>query len=285
MDLKNGNSTMSVNERGEVTSYVYGNDQFMWCGDAKYWDWHSPTLFPYCGRIKDKKAFFNGVEYTGLNIHGFARNLIHTVKKSGEKYCVVTVSATEETKKLYPYDFSLDTEYTLWENGYNVRFTVKNNGEGEMPFCIGSHPALMLPGKLEDCDLIIEGTQNALYYAADENGLFRGDLVLGQVNGNVYSLSFDPFRRGGMIFPALENRKSFSVKDRTTGKGFKVTFDDFPVCVLWMPSADCPFICVEPWCGLPDNSFTDGNFVKKNFVKILDKGEYVTLQYSIEPIK
>ena len=109
-------------------------------------------------------------------------------------------------------------------------------------------------------------------------------MLLGRADGDKVPLDFDLFLKHGVLFHELGEKKAFSVIDRTTGRGFKIKCDQFPACVLWMPSEDCPFICVEPWHGLPDHPETDGNFEDKAFLITINPGEEHTLSYTFEAI-
>ena len=47
MKLSNGIITVEVAPHGaELVSLVKGRREYMWCGDAQYWNRHAPILFP-----------------------------------------------------------------------------------------------------------------------------------------------------------------------------------------------------------------------------------------------
>lgn len=274
-----------TNSNGEMTSFKHNGKEYLWDGNPAFWNGQAPTLFPNCGRVKDGKFIFGGKEYGGQTIHGFARRMQHSIKEAGVNHVVYNLTANDETLKVYPYQFRLSTCYAVSENGYAVRYTVANEGGKDMPFCLGSHPAYLLPGALTDCDLIVDGCKDAKYYACDDNGLYSEEFLLGQLKDGVLPLNFKLFEDNGVVFSSLGyGEKSFSVINRKTGIGFKVVFVDFPACVLWTPKADCPFICVEPWCGLPDDVNTDGWFVSKQHAYVLKEGEEVSFEYGFFPI-
>jgi galactose mutarotase-like enzyme len=279
MIISSKKSKAEINAFGEMVSYVNDGKEYVWNGDAEFWSGHAPTLFPYCGRIKGERISYCGKEFEGQTIHGFARKQTHGVVSCNENRIVTVLTENAQTLERYPFPFELKTEYTVLDGGYTVAYTVKNTGNGNLPFCIGSHPAYMIPGRLEDCDLIVKVAENAVYYATDEAGLCRDDLVMGTMNGPL-PLSFDLFERRGMVYPSLEKGTSFSVVNRVSGKGFTVELGDFPACVLWMPKENCPFICVEPWCGLPDRSDADGIFENKAYVQMLAPGKSREFKYS-----
>lgn len=276
----------TINLNGEIESFKINGEELVWNGDPEFWAGHAPTLFPNCGRVKNNRFTFGGKELAGQGIHGFVRRMEHSLVEASELHAVYRVTSTAETKKLYPYDFTLETLYAVSDVGYAVRFTVYNDGVTPMPFCIGSHPAYMLPGGLSECDLVIEGADGVEYCACNSSGLIEDGLTLGIVENGVLPLSFDLFEKNGVVFPSLGyGDKAFSVINRNTGKGFKVIFKDFPACVLWTPKADCPFFCVEPWCGLPDREDTDGSFEGKAHVKTLYMDEAMTFEYAFVAIK
>ena len=272
IDLKRGNATAKVNERGEIASYRVGEKEYMWKGDPEFWGWHSPILFPYIGKLKDNILRIGGVEYLQPGKHGFARNLTYKPVTQSEDSCVMQISSTPETLKRYPFPFTLQAGFYLTENGFSICYTVINNGETDMPYTIGAHPAFNIPCALNDMDIIIGGTDNAEYYTAD-NGLVVLSELFGKVSGNVLPFDLSLVERGGAIFTELNEPRSFSVVSRSTGEGFKVEFNDYPACTLWMPyTENSPFICIEPWCGLPDTVDADGNFESKPFLQILPAG-------------
>lgn len=272
-------SELCVNQRGEVCSFINSGRQYIWNGNEKFWGWHSPTLFPYVGRLKDEKTSFFGKTVEGLKIHGFLRNLTHTLVSKGEDFVEIKVTSSNETLKSYPFSFSFITKYGITEDGYFSQFTIVNEGDDDMPFNVGSHPAFMLDGALDENIFYIEGTDNAVYTSSGKTGLFNKSAVLGVVSESGVKLNYSIFDNGGMIFNELGQTKIAKVINEKSGEGFGIRFDEFPCCVTWSPSGDCPFFCVEPWVGLPDDVNGDGAFENKHYIQILKKGEKKTFRY------
>ena len=48
--------------------------------------------------------------------------------------------ANEDTKKMFPFDFTFQVSYLLDDVDLKVEYTVFNNGDTPMPFCLGAHP-------------------------------------------------------------------------------------------------------------------------------------------------
>lgn len=52
MKLTNDILTIEVNEHGaELVSLKKGAREYLWTGDAKYWNRHAPILFPAVGNL------------------------------------------------------------------------------------------------------------------------------------------------------------------------------------------------------------------------------------------
>ena len=167
--IRNGNSVAEVNERGELASYKFNGKEYMWNAGKEFWDWHSPVLFPFVGRVKNAQTRFEGKLYSGQTIHGFARDLPFTATETGENYCVLKTQYTDETLKLFPYPFALYARFDVAEDSVSVGYTVENVGSTPMQYVIGGHPALLIPAPLGDMDIITKGLENARYFTADEN--------------------------------------------------------------------------------------------------------------------
>ena len=58
---------------------------------------------------------------------------------------VFALNSDEESRKVFPFDFSLEIEYRLWKRVLHTTFRVVNTGTAEMLFSVGAHPAFNLP--------------------------------------------------------------------------------------------------------------------------------------------
>ena len=48
--LKNGNSVLSINEKGaEMKSFLVNGVEYLWVGDPAFWASSTPNLFPMTG--------------------------------------------------------------------------------------------------------------------------------------------------------------------------------------------------------------------------------------------
>ena len=159
--IKNENESAAIDTLGaELVSFM-GDDGFehIWQGDKTYWGGHAPVLFPIVGALRDNRTCING-EWYEMKRHGVARHEEFTVTEQGEDYVTLQLTANEETKKQYPFDFVLTVSYYLTGSSITTKFTVKNADTKPMPFCIGGHPGFNIPIQsdevFEDYDIVFE---------------------------------------------------------------------------------------------------------------------------------
>ena len=145
--IKNDQLTLEISPLGaELQSIKDANgNEYLWDGDEKYWNRHSPILFPIvCGLWKDTYRI-EGKEYH-LSRHGFARDTeFQLVGKTADRLTFALIDS-EETQKNYPYHFNLAISYRLEGNEIHVIWHVENTDDKEIMFQIGGHPAFLVPG-------------------------------------------------------------------------------------------------------------------------------------------
>ena len=54
-----------------------------------------------------------------------------------------------------------------------------------------------------------------------------------------------------------------------------------PAVGLWSPSAQAPFMCIEPWWGRADRMGFDGEFQAREYVNALEPGAVFNASYMI----
>ena len=145
--IKSDQLTLEISSLGaELQSIKDANgNEYLWDGDEKYWNRHSPILFPIvCGLWKDTYRI-DGKKYT-LTRHGFARDTeFKLVGKTADRLTFALID-NEETQKNYPYHFNLAISYRLEGNEIHVIWHVENTDDKEIMFQIGGHPAFLVPG-------------------------------------------------------------------------------------------------------------------------------------------
>ena len=282
-NLQNGKATAIVRTQGgELISFICGDIEYVWQGIPEHWDGQAPILFPVCCSPKDGKMAHGGIEYP-MPKHGFAMHGEFVPVYISKNRVILEQRETDETLRMFPFCYSLKADYSLRENGFDVRFLVRNLDKNEMTFCIGGHPGFNCPmtaadGSFEDYSL----------YFADAEGCTVSITKDGFMNSSVpkcdrlrdtneLPLKYSDFDNDAMIVENLPV-KSVNLVSRKTGHGIRFDFDGFNALGLWTPDhKESPFLCLEPWNGLPaDVDETTDAKSKKYAITIAPGDEYST---------
>ena len=275
--ITNGVITALISTKGaELKSVVKDGKEYLWDGNPDIWSGQAPLLFPICGGLKDDKYRFEGKEYT-LKKHGFARLSEFEIERKEEASITFILRSKEEIKKQYPFDFELRVTYTLLDNKIDVAYAVENVGSGDMYFSIGAHEGYACSGGIEEYSLVFDKEENLTCNILDGNLLEYNTYSVGE--GRELPLKYDFFAIDALTFLNLKSR-GVDLVHKTTGKSLRVEYDGFDYLFVWTkPNAN--YICIEPWCGIPD--FVDSDFditKKRGIVKLEANGEKV-LTHSI----
>ena len=247
--IKNEYLTASINEIGaELKSLVCNNTEYIWEGKTEIWAGSCPLLFPICGGLKEDKYILNGKEYT-LQKHGYARFKTFEIESKTDTTAVFLHKSDDETKKQFPFDYELRVIYTLTEKTLKIDYSVKNLTDGTMYFSIGSHEGYYTPEGIEDYDVIFPQKEtlnaNVLY------GNILSNQQIPIIKEQEYLPLYDKyFTVDALVFKELKS-KSATLRNRKTGKALRVDFPDDKYFLLWH-KPNSPYICLEPWSGIPD---------------------------------
>ena len=285
--IKNDKLIVSVNERGaELWSVKDAQSglEYIWQGDPKYWEDRALTLFPICGQLYGAKYTYEGKEYS-MGPHGFALGMIFSVKAQSESSITLSASANDETRACYPFDFTLDITFTLEGNELKVSANIVNNGDKVLPATFGAHPGFNVPLadglKFEDYyfEFSEECYPNQLTIL--EDAMFAGTTErLDLEDDKKLRLSRDLFKIDGIFMNQIASE--ITLKTDKNDRFVTVKYHGFPYLGIWQEyGADTPFICVEPWCGLPDYEGLSRDILKKNDMFHIKSGAAKTVAYSI----
>ena len=75
-EIKNEHIKVKIKSFGAELNSLQKIDEdleYIWQGDSKYWNRHSPILFPIVGRLKNDSYFYKNQKYN-MSQHGFARD-------------------------------------------------------------------------------------------------------------------------------------------------------------------------------------------------------------------
>ncbi|WP_210466466.1 aldose 1-epimerase family protein [Rufibacter roseolus] len=260
------------------------NREYIWQADAAFWNRHAPVLFPIVGRLPQDQYLHQGKTYS-LPQHGFARDQEFELVEEGQDRLVYELKSSEESRKVYPFDFVLRIVYTLQGQTLDVTWQVHHVGEGEMLFSIGAHPAFNVPmqegGAFED--YYLEFSQPELlsrYLLEDGTGLQNGQTEPVLDNMAVLPLRYEHYEKDAMVFKAFKSERVTLKTDRHP-HFVQMQFANFPYLGIWTKRVGAPFLCIEPWYGIAGTSGQPIELSEKEGMQSLGTNETFEASYTI----
>ncbi|MBQ9778444.1 MAG: aldose 1-epimerase family protein [Clostridia bacterium] len=258
--------------------------EYLWQGDTKYWDDRAPVLFPVCGRFWGGTYTYRGKEYA-MGSHGFAAHFPYEVSKKSDTSVTMTLTDNDEIRAMYPFAFSFAITYTLEGQTLRADINILNCGEDVMPAAFGAHPGFNVPfnGKApfesfrirfgDRCD------PNQMLITPD--GFLGGRQFALHLQDNAINLDHELFVSDGIFMSRMADSLVLE-SDEDTHK-VKMTYKNFPYLGIWQEyGKDTPFICIEPWCGLPSYQGEQDDLDRRGDMFRLQPGESKQLCYTIE---
>ncbi|WP_338645154.1 aldose 1-epimerase family protein [Flavobacterium sp. KS-LB2] len=277
--IKNENLSAEIKHFGaELISLKTNlNKEYIWEGNPEFWGKHSPILFPIVGTLKNNSFHHNEMEYH-LSRHGFARDMEFELIDAKENSATFSIQSSDETLKVYPFEFELQLIYTLDKNNLFIAYKVINKGKSTMPFSIGAHPAFALPNQFENYAIAFEKEESLEYYLL-ENDLISNKTKKLEVHNKQIPLTYELFKNDALIFKTLKSNSLTILEDENPI--LRVHFEDFPSLGIWT-KMNAPFLCIEPWFGYSDTNENSGNLFEKEGIQILESNATFHSRFSIE---
>lgn len=253
--LKNEKLEIVISSRGaELQSIVRDGFNYLWSGDPTYWEDRAPILFPYDGRLTNNSYTFKGKTYE-MFIHGFGRSVEYEVEEQTEDQITFVFKSNEETKKGYPFDFTLIQKYELKDDTIAISYIVKNESDEMMYFGIGGHPGFNVPfdGQGDFSDYYLEFAapcQPQSIGFTPTCYLSGADSEFPLEDRKVLKLEHKMFDDDAIFLRHTETE--VTLKSDCTDRSVTVSYPDFTILGLWhAPKTEAPYICIEPWSSLP----------------------------------
>ena len=288
--ISDGKYTVSVSDVGaELISAISGRFEIMW-GGKEFWLKHAPLLFPVCGRLRDKTYTVGGKTYH-MDIHGFiAKRSFVLVKRTPTKLTLINKS-DEETKKLYPFDYTFIAEYELSNGRVICKTKVTNDSEKTMPFMFGWHHAFAFPDSvsvLEDFTFDFGGKTectnhpgNSINAAADlpvpppekialKDGKYKLDT---NVLYDTYTVILSDM--GTKV--TMTDGADYTLK-LSWSENLKY------LCMWKKPDNAARYLCIEPWSNSARGVENAENFDKRDMIR-LAPGASEEFSYEFELVK
>ena len=278
--IKSSFLTVEIDSRGAELKSIVDADgtQRLWQGDKDLWEDQAPLLFPVCGRMTESRYLYNGTSYT-IPPHGFARDCVFTLESSTVDKAVYLLTSNDNTRKVYPFDFELRVIYALTENSLAVTYTVNNKTDGDMYFSIGSHEGYLCEGETPDYNIFFDKKEFLPNHLL--NGPFlNGEVEDAPITDGIMELCDDEFKRLDTYIFRDTVSKRVTLKKKNDEKSVTVDFSQTPNLLIWKePGA--PFICIEPWCGVPDHFNEVRELSDKDGIVKLEKNGVFTNTHTI----
>lgn len=286
VELKNEYISIRVSEKGaELQSIQDSNGkEYLWQADSKYWSRHSPILFPIVCSVNNETYRVDGKEYH-LPRHGFARDAQFKLIYKSERKVTLALKSSEETRKVYPYDFTLSISYVLEDHTIGVIWHVYNDDTREIHFQIGAHPAFNIPGmKAGDNQsgrirLDNDEPMDALHSYGDGSHEMN-EVPFVEAENGLLEFSDNTWRNDSIKIHKSQLHRAELLG--TNGEP-EVTVDfRTPVVAFWSPyGKQAPFVCIEPWYGIGDPRDFSGEFKDKPLMNHLQPGASFMSKYEI----
>ena len=249
-----------------------------------YWKRHFPVLFPIVGKLKQNKTIINGKTYEMFQ-HGFARDMeFEPITKLNDFHSYV-LRSNPSTLVKYPFDFALYITYRTDGNKLTTIYKVVNEGDNNMPFGIGGHPAFKIDQKAvldKEYYLEFEEDEEKIHFLYLVDGLigteYAKDIL---VDKKVINLNENSFKNDAIIMKGITSKK-VSLKNKEQNKTIlTMDFTDFPYLAIWS-KPNAPFICIEPWYSTADNVKSSGVFTQKQDLIVLKPKQTFECKYTVE---
>ena len=278
--IENDHLTLSVDSLGAQMMHIRSWDgrEYLWQGDPAYWSDRAPTLFPSIGRLTRDSYQYQGTVYT-MGIHGFAAGQDFACRVQEKDRLVLELVDNEQTRKQYPFAFSLEIGFQLVGSQVQISYGVKNRSRQVMPFGIGGHPGFRVP--LDDGE---DFTDYAVEFAGgcqpDRVGFTPQVYLSGQdeayplEDGKYLSLRHDLFDQDAIILKNMS--REVTLRSKVSSHGVAVTYPEMSYLGLWhWPKTDAPYLCIEPWTSLPARQDVVEDFgCKSDLIHLLPEKTY-----------
>ena len=293
ISISNGSLTASIDTMGaQLMSLQKGESEYLWQGDSNWWPRRAPILFPIVGVLKDSKA--ESAEGTiSLARHGLARLNQFEVVEQSPSSVTLQLKSTEETLKAYPYDFELKLIFSVAGDTLTQTYEVNNPANVVLPFTLGAHPAFNIPipgveaASLDQYHLSFTRSWTSYGPSITDEGLC--DYTTPQrliVDSDTLPLSWELIDREKTItledVPDRRITLAANVEASSEAHGIQMDFEGFDYLGIWSAAPGCPFVALEPWCGIADTVDCDGVFEHKPGIMCLEPEQSITKTLSVK---
>lgn len=277
--IENAHIRVQVSSKGaELWSIVRKSDnsEYLWQGDAKYWGDRALNLFPIVGRLWEGRYTYQGKSYE-MPIHGFANQSEMTVAHQEADKITFRLVPDEAILASYPFRFELRITHTLVDHSVMTNVHVANRDDREIIFTVGGHPGFNVPvggdGAFEDWYLEFDQPARAMSMVLTPACFLTDDAdPLPLEEGKRLPLRHSLFDNDALVL--YDVCRAVSLKSAVSERQVRVEFPQMPYLGIWhAPRSDAPYVCIEPWSGLPSYDGRVDDLAEKRDMVHLPQGE------------
>lgn len=254
--LENEYLKIAVNSLGaELCSCVNKklNHELIWEANPQFWPKHSPILFPFIGKLYQENYTVNKVKYS-MPKHGFVKTMQWELIAQQKELLTFKVTHNQETLKIYPYAFELLVHYQLAKDCLICTFDVINPSDQCLYFALGAHPAFNIPfiknTLFDEYEVDFEQLENVTLIDLSKDGFITNERTPWLSNTSKYTIKDADFKRDTLLTSDLKST-GITITHPKHAQQLIFKWENFPILALWKP-LNAPFLCIEPWAGLPD---------------------------------
>ena len=282
MIIENDYLFIEVKTQGaEMTHLIVKNPEreFLYQPTETGWNRQAPHLFPIVGKLIDNQYVYKQKTYT-MGQHGFLRDKDLTLIEKSDTHLLFQFMSNQATRKVYPFDFKIWIKYQLLKKGVKITYTIENFGDESMFFSVGSHPGFLLNLNKESTITLTPKKKQTTYQYFGVNGLISDakplenkTLVIDQSSKLNDTFIYDNIERVGLVNDEISidmrmNQMNYlaiwSSKDSRTDKLSNM-------------------VCIEPWLGMPDCTFSNQLLNEKKAITELRPQETLSVGYKLFP--
>lgn len=281
--LSSDNLKVVINSFGaEISSVKNTRDlEFIWQAKKEVWGRHAPVLFPIVGQLKEN-VFFIGEKSYHLDKHGFARDREFSLLANHPTSLRFGLSADDQTKKVYPYNFNFEIAYKLTDSTLTTSYKVYNPSSESIFFSVGGHPAFVCPLETSENfeDYYFEFESSKLIVTELHMGLRKETKKELHLHDHRLFLTETLFDNDALVF---ENNQVNKISLRSLKSDHQITLEctNWPCFGIWSKEGCKEYVCMEPWYGVADSELSNQNFIQKDGIIQLEPGKEFNCSFSI----
>ena len=287
--ISNGILTAAFNTLGGSFASIKNaaGREYLWQPDPAFWGGQAPICFPICGSLRNNTAVTIEGKTLAMPRHGIVKDREFEMVEQTADSITFRLTADDQLKEKYPYEFSFETSYKLDGNKICITYRVNNLGDVKIPYTMGGHTGFKCPlDEGEDySDYVVEfdqPEQDTVPTPVAATALLdtQNRMSIPQ-EGKLLRLSHDLFLNDLLCYDHLKS-SSVTLKHKAEEKGVRVSFPDLPYLVLWSSKNGGNFLCIEPWSGTCTAEDEDDIYDHKPGVAYVKPGQKGEIHFTYE---